>query len=63
MKQDIHFGECPIASQEGYHAMVTCYLTQVTRLDGVEITQNDEIVAIAQRNEHVRVCVCFSSHL
>ncbi|CAM9831568.1 unnamed protein product, partial [Laminaria digitata] len=38
---DVHFGACPVVTEEGYRSFVMCSLRQVRRLDGLEVMEAD----------------------
>ena len=42
---DVHFGHCPVTKLEGYRNFAVCYLKQVSRLDGIDITTQDRSAA------------------
>ena len=43
--EDVHFGCCPVTRLDGYRNFALCYLKQVKRLDGLEVTTNDRAAA------------------
>ena len=42
---DIHFGKCPVANENGYTEFIMCYLRQIHTLDGVTITNEKQNAA------------------
>jgi len=57
---DAHFGPNPVVSADGYRTFSICYLPQVQRLDGVEVTPNDRDAA---RGEFTRQVLDFNNRV
>jgi Leucine-rich repeat (LRR) protein len=44
---DVHFGRCPIADDPAYKKFCICYLPQLSYLDGVQVTQDQQRMALS----------------